>query len=344
MSSLTIHPHSNTAPWVLSVGDATGIGPELALQWLQTKTPWPAGAIIIAPKLAMERACRTLGLTALPQRANLQWLWQEDSSLPAGQLAYNALETAVSLIAEGRASALVTGPISKANLWAAGLSYNGHTEILQMLANRYWPQNEPNQAWQADMLFLYKRLRVMLLTRHVPLAQVSRLLEGASIERTARQMLTFLAKYEGLTQPKLAFLGVNPHAGEIGGLEEANLLQPLAERLLAEGAVSKAPILAADAAFRGLNAEHPPYDAYLAAYHDQGLIPVKALGGWQALNVTVGLPFLRVSVSHGMAQDLVGTGKASCESLSAAITWLEECLLSRSSHRLHFEINDTAKR
>lgn len=322
------------APWVLTVGDATGIGPELALEWLQNETPWRAGGLIIAPKLAIEKACLTLGLSTLSletltEQKNLRWLWQDDSTLPAGQLAYNALETAVSLIAKAQASALVTGPISKANLWAAGLPYNGHTEILQMLANRHWPQADPCQSWQADMLFLYKRLRVMLLTRHVPLAQVSRLLEGASVERTARQMLSFLAAYEGLTQPKLAFLGVNPHAGEVGGLEEANLLQPLAERLLAEGAVSEAPILAADAAFRGLKAEHPPYDAYLAAYHDQGLIPVKALGGWQALNITVGLPFLRVSVSHGMAQDLVGTGKASCESLTAAISWLEATVTSQ---------------
>jgi len=281
-----------------------------------------------------------------------------------GYVAYNSLVAAVLAIRKGEADALLTGPISKENLHAANIPYEGHTEILQDLANQHFsntasqneippilnpvPTRKPSRAtaeespaegggdkcldialeqpYQSDMLFLYQQFRMLLLTRHVPLSKVGESMTYEGVCQSLKTLCEFLTEQAKIPHPKIAMLGVNPHAGESMGkgqqhesTEEARILIPAIQtiqRLFPSVALT--PPLAADGAFRGFKVDHPSYDAYVAAYHDQGLIPFKMMAGLQAVNVTIGLPFLRTSVSHGTAPDIAGKGIASEESLIAA--------------------------
>jgi len=243
-----------------------------------------------------------------------------------GYVAYNSLVAAVLAIRKGEADALLTGPISKENLHAANIPYEGHTEILQDLANQHFSKSTSQGSYQSDMLFLYQQFRMLLLTRHVPLSKVGESMTYEGVCQSLKTLCEFLTEQAKIPHPKIAMLGVNPHAGESMGkgqqhesTEEARILIPAIQtiqRLFPSVALT--PPLAADGAFRGFKVDHPPYDAYVAAYHDQGLIPFKMMAGLQAVNVTIGLPFLRTSVSHGTAPDIAGKGLASEESLIAA--------------------------
>jgi 4-hydroxythreonine-4-phosphate dehydrogenase len=207
----------------------------------------------------------------------------------------------------------VTGPISKENLQAAGIPYSGHTEILQYLARKAY-----QQPYQSDMLFLYEQFRMLLLTRHVALRKVSETLSIKGVVQSLGNLSVFLQNHCGINKPRLCVLGVNPHAGELDGDEEERVLKPALKLTSAKYGYPIQPPVAADAAFRHFNLNQLAYDAYVAAYHDQGLIPFKMVAGLSAVNVTIGLPFLRTSVSHGTAPDIVGQGIADPASLIAA--------------------------
>ncbi|MCA9798592.1 MAG: 4-hydroxythreonine-4-phosphate dehydrogenase PdxA [Cyanobacteria bacterium HKST-UBA04] len=321
----TSQPASRTL--CLTVGDADGIGPEILLKtlhtWGETDTDQPA----MAPwGLRIYGDCQELIQTAhrigmdVPVVEGVTMFHVAADAQPAA--AWVALDKAVADLAQGRACALVTGPIAKDKLLAAGLPYTGHTEMLEILARQYYPQTT-SSPWQADMLFVYHAFRVMLLTRHIPLAEVSKQLNAEQVRAQLLSLHHFLVSQMGLVAPRIAVMGANPHAGEIGGQEEQAILRPTIEQLNATTPGTWAGEwegpLAADGLLRGLDVQHPPYDAYVACYHDQGLIPIKLLGGWEAVNVTIGLPFIRTSVSHGTAPDIVGQGVASPDSLIAAI-------------------------
>jgi 4-hydroxythreonine-4-phosphate dehydrogenase len=204
-------------------------------------------------------------------------------------------------------------------LHQANIAYSGHTEILQDLANQYFPANTQHQS---DMLFVHEQFRMLLLTRHVALQDVRQHLKPETVYQSLDSLIHFLRDQQGIPSPKLGILGVNPHAGEMQMqqefCEERDIIAPVLEKLSKKHQISIDPPLAADAAFRGFNPKTPAYDCYVAAYHDQGLIPIKLVAGMQAVNVTIGLPFLRTSVSHGTAPDIAGKGIADASALKAA--------------------------
>jgi 4-hydroxythreonine-4-phosphate dehydrogenase len=216
------------------------------------------------------------------------------------------LERAASGCLQGAFDALVTAPVHKGVLNDAGFSFRGHTEFFATRAR-----------CEVVMLLVADTLRVALATTHLPLAAVPQAIRTDGLLRTLRILRDDLRRRFGITEPRLAVLGLNPHAGEGGhlGREEIEIIAPAVAALRAEGGRIEGP-LAADTAF--VPTRRARFDAYLAMYHDQGLAPLKALGFGAAVNVTLGLPFVRTSVDHGTALDLAGRGCADPSSLLAA--------------------------
>jgi 4-hydroxythreonine-4-phosphate dehydrogenase len=299
---------------ILTPGDPTGIGPEITVKMLQRLNEFPNTQFTIIGSLkALNFSAAKLGLP-LPQRANVDFQTIEDD-LP-GSIAFQALDSAVTKLARGEGDALVTGPISKRNLKAADRHFPGHTEILEELARQHYMTAD----CKAEMLFVHNNFRLMLLTRHCPLRDVSRLLsQHQHVESSISTLIGFLQHRLGINKPQLAILGINPHAGEINGDEEREIIIPLISELNDSGIVICDGPFAADAFFRGFRPDTSPFDAIIAAYHDQGLIPFKMLAGHNAVNITIGLPFIRTSVSHGTADDIAGKGIAKETSLIAAV-------------------------
>jgi 4-hydroxythreonine-4-phosphate dehydrogenase len=215
-------------------------------------------------------------------------------------------------VAAGRASAVVTNPISKSVLYRAGFRHPGHTEFLAELAaiNGHVPQ--------PVMLLWSPTLAVVPVTIHLALSQAITQLTSDLIVTTARIVVADLRARFGLVRPRLAVSGLNPHAGEDGslGTEELTIVTPAIEILRGEGIDVRGP-LPADTMFH--DAARKTYDCAICMYHDQALIPVKTLAFDDAVNVTLGLPFIRTSPDHGTAFDIAGTGKANPSSLIAAL-------------------------
>lgn len=296
----------------LTIGDPTGIGPEITVKALQRLNEFSDLQLTVIGSLkALEKVSADLNLP-LPKTVTYQAI---EADLP-GSVAYQSIDAAVKLIAEKKADALVTGPISKRNLHVADYSVHGHTEILEDMAQRYFDTKDA----RAEMLFIYKRFRLLLLTRHIALKDVSAALaKQGAVARPLKTLISFLHNQLGISEPNIAILGVNPHSGEIGGDEEQKLFMPIIHAVNAIGNTQLKGPFPADGFFRGFTVENNPYDAIVATYHDQGLIPFKLLAGYEAVNMTIGLPFIRTSVSHGTAKDIVGKGIASADSLIAAL-------------------------
>lgn len=325
---------------LLTPGDPTGIGPEITVKALQRLGELPPLQLtVIGSIAALEKAATSLSLR-LPAADTIAY--ENIEAEQPGAVAYLAIERAVEKIAHKKGDVLVTGPISKRNLAAAGYAYAGHTEILEHLAHHYFLQKEA----RAEMLFVYKNLRLLLLTRHLALKDVpAALAETGAVARPIKSLIAYLRHQVKIDEPRLAMLGLNPHAGEVGGgEEEKKYFLPVINAVNAIGASRIEGPFPADAFFRSFASSpsmsigekkslppwgedgwgiHPsidiPYDAIIAAYHDQGLIPFKMLAGYEAVNVTIGLPFLRTSVSHGTAEDIAGQGIAREDSLMAAL-------------------------
>jgi 4-hydroxythreonine-4-phosphate dehydrogenase len=306
----------------LTIGDADGIGPEITAKFLADSAYHANRSyrlMVLGPVSALEDTAKKLGLILPQADEHLSYVSTETRpDTPIGEVSYLAVKKAVEAIAAGQAHGVVTGPISKAHLQAAGLPYHGHTEMLDTLSQGLF--SEPGSA---DMLFVYKGFRLILLTRHIPLSQVSSALSPDSVFMCLENLVRFLQGPAGIEKPSICLLGVNPHAGELGGGEEEAVLLPVIERINTQYGLAIGKPLPADAVFRGFNVDSPPYDAYVAAYHDQGLIPFKLVAGLQAVNVTIGLPFFRTSVSHGTANDIAGQGIADPTSLYSAIALLD---------------------
>lgn len=320
----------------VSIGDPMGIGAEITAKALKKISKEiddeTLNFIVLGDITQFQQSARRYDLAL----DNPCFSFVNTGSYPevkAGQVAYQAIEQSIQLIADNKADALVTGPISKERLWAAGLPDSGHTEILERLSENYFPQSHPAQA---DMLFVHHGFRLLLLTRHTPLSEVSKVMTKEKVVKSIDNMIVAL-KAQGIERPMLAVLGVNPHAGEIGGQEEAFILQPAIDEINQKYGLTIESPKAADAFFRGFDPNQPKYDAVVASYHDQGLVPMKLLAGLAAVNVTIGLPFIRTSVSHGTADDIVGKGIASSESMVSAITEAKKLVLT--THTLSFNNN-----
>jgi 4-hydroxythreonine-4-phosphate dehydrogenase len=300
---------------LLTPGDPTSIGPEITVKALQQLGQLPPMQLtIIGSTSALEKSAKKLGV-ALPKNDSITY--HDIADKKPGSVSYRALETAVELMAKKEADTLVTGPISKRYLHEAGYAFDGHTEILEHLAHRHF--NAPDA--RAEMLFVYKNMRLLLLTRHIALKDVPTAIAApGAVARPIKTLIAYLRHQLKISDPRIAILGLNPHAGEVGDAEEEKkYFFPVIHAVNAIGASRIDGPFAADGFFRGFKIDNTPYDAIIAPYHDQGLIPFKILAGYEAVNVTIGLPFLRTSVSHGTAEDIAGQGIANEASMLAAI-------------------------
>lgn len=297
----------NNTPILITMGEPAGIGPEVAVAAVKA-----LGGRVGDHPLKLVGDPRVLGglnYDALPI-ATLAKASREPGKPDVGNASavIEAIETAVAAAMRGEAAAVVTAPINKAVLAAAGFRHPGHTEFLQALTG----------APRAVMMLASDALRVVPLTIHMPLAQVPHAITAAAIVETGEIMLAALTRDFGVAHPRLAVAGLNPHAGEDGvlGAEDRAQIAPAVATLRARGHDVRGP-LSADTLFHA--EARARYDAALCMYHDQALIPIKTLSFWDGVNVTLGLPIVRTSPDHGTAFDIAGTGKADARSMIAAI-------------------------
>jgi 4-hydroxythreonine-4-phosphate dehydrogenase len=323
---------TQSRPLIVTQGDPAGIGPELALKaWLARATGVPVFAVLADPG-HLHASARALNLAVPIEEATLaESASVFERALPVVPLArrvravpgvpdtahaasvVEAIERAVAFAASGDAAAVVTNPIAKHVLYEAGFRHPGHTEYLAALAAK------PGEAPPHPVMMLWSEaMAVVPVTVHIPLEAVPQALTTELIVRTARIVVRDLHGRFGVARPRLAVAGLNPHAGENGalGVEDAAVVAPAVEILRREGMSVEGP-LPADTMF------HPRargrYDAALAMYHDQALIPIKTIAFDEAVNVTLGLPFVRTSPDHGTAFDIAGRGIARPDSLIAAL-------------------------
>jgi 4-hydroxythreonine-4-phosphate dehydrogenase len=327
-----VNPDDAMRPLALTLGEPAGVGPDLALAL------WARRAALKLPPFLLLGDPALLAARAKLLRLDVQIAESNAAGAVAGfaaalpvqplglaataaagkpdatsaPIARAAIEQGVALVQAGKAGALVTNPIAKSVMQSAGFGFPGHTEFLAHLAGVKRPV----------MLIWSEELAVVPVTIHVPLADVPRLLTTDLIVETARVTARDLARRFGIARPRLALCGLNPHAGERGTLggEDENVIRPAIERLKAEGIDASGPF-SADTLFH--RDARQRYDVALGMYHDQVLVPAKTLAFDRAVNVTLGLPFVRTSPDHGTAFDLAGSGKADPSSLLAALKLAE---------------------
>lgn len=316
------------------MGDPAGIGPELCLRLLQHKTTLRIATPVIFGDLAvLIRAGRRCGLPR-PERVVPKEEWEavadieitgpmvvdcmavEPSAVRPGQIsaqcgraAYTYIRHAVSSVMKGRLSALVTCPIHKAALHMAKVPHVGHTDMLAQLTGA--------KSW--CMMMASQKICVSLVTDHIPYRDVPAALNPDRILAVIRLTHDAMKKL-GIRRPRLTLCGLNPHAGDEGviGDEESRLIQPALEQARVEGILVEG-CFPPDSAF--LPTRRAVTDAYVAMYHDQGLIPFKLLAFDTGVNVTLGLPIVRTSVDHGTAFDIAWQGRASPSSLFQSVRW-----------------------
>ncbi len=286
----------------VTLGDPRGIGPEIVRAALAA--PLDAEITVVGPEdlIADLPVTRKVGVGRWEGGVGER---PEDRArtMKAGKLAGHAIEAAARLAREGAVDGVVTAPIEKRACHLAGFTYPGHTEWLGALAG----------GAETVMMLASDRLRVVLVTTHVPLRDVPILLTTDKIVRTGKITAAALRDRFGIAAPRLALCALNPHAGEGGlfGDEEARILRPAAALLGAAGP------LPADTVF--VRAMAGEFDVVLAPYHDIGMTAIKVASFGEAVNVTLGLPFVRTSPDHGTAFDIAGTGVASARSMRKAL-------------------------
>ncbi|WP_454848897.1 4-hydroxythreonine-4-phosphate dehydrogenase PdxA [Rhizobium binxianense] len=320
-------------PLALSQGDPAGIGPDITLMaWLRRRElGLPPFFLIGDPDVLAVRArqldltvtiretdCANAGdvfadaLPVLPVPAGIAVVAGEPHVATA-KGTISAIETAVSLVMKGEALAVVTNPIAKAVLYESGFRFPGHTEFLADLAAR-----ATGKPVTPVMMLAGPKLRAIPVTIHIPIRDVPQALTSELILATCRIAHADLRQRFGIDRPRLAVAGLNPHAGEGGaiGREDEAIIHPAIQILRDEGIDAIGP-LPADTMFH--DEARARYDAAICMYHDQALIPAKALGFDDSVNVTLGLPFVRTSPDHGTAFGIAGKGVAREQSLVAAL-------------------------
>jgi 4-hydroxythreonine-4-phosphate dehydrogenase len=314
----------------ITMGDPTGIGPEIIVKALSMLEPFQfCRPFVFGDRGVLLKTIEMLGFNAsvevfekipeegyLPHKIFLSPLSKlEVASLhfgkpnrKCGEAMVRYVEEAVKCAEKNILDAITTCPINKQAINAAGFSFSGHTELLAHLV----------QAPRVAMMFLGSKWKVVLVTTHLPLKEVSKWITSDRILSTIQMTEEGLKKYFRILHPKIAVLGLNPHSGEEGllGEEELTEIIPAIETARTQGVVVEGPF-PADSFF---NLSTPtPFDAVISMYHDQGLIPVKISDFKEAVNFTLGLPFVRTSVGHGTAYDIAGKGSADPTNLIHAL-------------------------
>ncbi len=329
------------APLLLTLGEPAGIGPDCVLLAFNAHPELFNNITIAAPRLWLSERAKELGIdidmveshslksigeeealccwNPLPEEVAFSGVTTGNSSASTAAAVIGCIESAAHACLHGEASALITAPIEKAILRNSGFDFPGHTEFLARLAGRE----------RVVMMLASNQLRVALLTTHIPLKDVSSALNIEDVATSLRITHHDLKQRFGLSSPGLALCGLNPHAGEQQhfGDEEATILTPAIQQVRQEG-IDVAGPLPADALFSPQLRKE--YDAIICCYHDQGLIPIKTLSFGDAVNITLGLPFIRTSVDHGTALERAGTGKVSYSSIMEAIR-IARLMLSNSA-------------
>ena len=308
----------------ISIGDPNGIGVEILLKTFQdnslfeqcTPVVYANEAFIQKQQLLFDTQVHLGLMKGAPKKGvlNIATIWQDTPEVAfgkqtakAGVAAFESLQAAATAVQEGEADALVTAPINKAAIKSHNFPFAGHTHYLGAL----WGGN-------ALMLLAHDALRVALLTDHIPLLKVTAAVTIALVKQKTKQLSKTLEDDFGCQMPKIALLGLNPHAGDQGviGNEDDAILKPAIAALKKEGAEISGPF-AADGFFG--QKSYRNFDAVLSCYHDQGLVGFKTLAFGQGVNITTGLPFVRTSPDHGTAFDIAGKGVASHVSFAAAV-------------------------
>ena len=287
----------------LTVGDPAGIGPEIVAK--------------AAADPSVRAVCEPI-VFAPPADPSIR---PGEVSAAAGRAAYDTIVRAVEAAKRGDVDAVATAPINKLAFSRAGLEWKGHTDLLAHLCGDA----------KVAMMFHSPQLKVVLITVHVPLVEVSAKITPELVDETVALTVDAMALF-GQPRPRLVLAGLNPHAGEGGviGTEDDRVLAPAVERARARGVNISGPI-PGDTVF--VRASRGEFDCVIACYHDQGLIPVKLLAFGTAVNVTIGLPIIRTSVDHGTAFDIAGKGIADPGSMIAAVTLAAEMAQSKALSR-----------
>jgi 4-hydroxythreonine-4-phosphate dehydrogenase len=318
----------------ITMGDPAGIGPEVVLKAVaEEEVRRICVPVIIGDAQLLAHTARTLDLQCgydivrfderLPDEISEPVIFHLDNisghvepgieSGTAGKAAAGYIEAAVKLCAAGSLDAIATAPINKRALFLGGYSFPGHTEFLAHLTSTE----------EYAMAFVAANLRIVLISTHVPLAEAIRMVEKERIIRIVQLAHRELKRW-GLEKPRLAVAALNPHGAEGGlfGVEESSEIFPAVEACHGRDGMDVRGPFSADTIF--LRASRGEFDAVIACYHDQAMIPVKCLSFGEAVNVTLGLPFIRTSVDHGTAFDIAGRGLAEHSSMMAAITLAAE--------------------
>lgn len=310
---------------VVTMGDPAGVGPEIVLKALSRRELSElCDLTVVGSRDALADSARRLGLEPAGSIIDVGMRGPAcDPGRPTdggARAALGAIEEAARLCLAGDADAMVTAPVSKAGIARAGYDFSGHTEFLAGLTG----------AARYVMTFVSGSRRVGLVTTHLPVAEVPRVLSRGLILEKLETLAVGLSEWFGLADPRIAVVGLNPHAGEEGrvGTEDVEIVGPAVEAARRAGFRADGPF-PADTIYCGLgevdgSGPGAGYDAVLAMYHDQGTIPVKLWGLAAGVNVTLGLPIVRTSVDHGTAFDIAGRGVADPGSLVAAIGLAEE--------------------
>jgi 4-hydroxythreonine-4-phosphate dehydrogenase len=317
----------------ITMGDPSGVGPEIIVMALeQPSVQACCKPVVIGDRLAMDRAVEVCAssLKICPINSATEAAALPDSVIPllerskletsdieygkpserSGDAVYRYIRSAAELCLAGELAAMATAPISKESMYKAGHNYPGHTELLAELCR----SNDFVMMLAGDIL------RVSLVTIHEPISAVPSLVTTAQVLKTIRVTATGVAPLCNSSKPRIAVLSLNPHCGESGmfGNEEQLSIIPAISQAQAEGIDVSGPF-SADTFFHFAVQSPPPYDAVVAMYHDQGLIPLKMQHFDDGINITLGLPIIRTSVDHGTAYNLAGSAKASPASMIAAI-------------------------
>jgi len=313
---------------IVTQGDPLGIGPEIfikSLDEIQKKHAdflifWFGNEDVLLKNIDVVKSKKLFSKISLKEINQINekkhdFLLVEDPSfkeLPIGKSVANIILKSIEAVESLQDSALVTAPINKYRLQDSGLNCEGHTELL-----RDYFKNE-----RTTLLMLNEKMRVALVTNHIPLNSVSKEISIDKIISTYESLEKFLIESLKIKNPKIAMCGVNPHCGEnnLFGKEETEVLIPAVNKI--KETFKKSTIigpLPADTAF--YQAMNVPYDGIIAQYHDQGLVPIKTIDFWGAVNITLGIPIIRTSVDHGTAETLHLQGVADSRSMENAIRW-----------------------
>jgi 4-hydroxythreonine-4-phosphate dehydrogenase len=324
----------------ITMGDPAGVGPEIIIKAFADESLHLVCTPVVLgdPQLLQDRmecTCRRLLLNIVDRASAakatpgtmdvIDLSRMEGRVIPGrpttegGRAMVRYISEAVSLIRGGSIQAMVTCPINKALMHQAGYHYEGHTQMIAHLTD----------AKDYVMMLAGSRLRVALATIHVPLREVALVLKEETVLMTIRVTCEALQQDFGCRSPRLAVSALNPHGGESGlfGTEEETIIEPAVRRAREQGYPVVGPLPADTLFFKAASGQ---YDAVVAMYHDQGLVPLKLLHFSDAVNVTLGLPIVRTSVDHGTAYDIAGTGQADPSSLVAAIRLAAQIVANRN--------------